>query len=176
MIDACWEKFTNKLAGLAFRFEVNPLSCGNPEHFAQYIRFCAISDNKAGRSVTHVLLNKEKEVIVGYISLKASSLLTEIEVRGKQVWTGEPALEIAELAVHKNYERQGVGRALIDIAITVATQTNDIILGIRHLVLAADPKAVPFYERMGFSPIRDYFHIPQDAANAKCVPMFMQLY
>ena len=103
MIDACWEKFTNKLAGLAFRFEVNPLSCGNPEHFVEYIRFCAISDNKAGRSVTHVLLNKEKEVI-------------------------------------------------------------------------ADPKAVPFYERMGFSPIRDYFHIPQDAANAKCVPMFMQLY
>lgn len=176
MIDIHWEKYKREFAGLAFNFEVNPLSCGNPEHFSNYIRFCAIADNIAGKSVTHIFLDSKEENIIGYISLKATSLLTQNDAHGKTILTGEPAIEIAELAVHKDFEKRGVGRALIDLSISIATRTNDSIFGIRHLVLAADPKAVAFYEHLQFLPLRDYFNIPLDASNANCVPMFMQLY
>lgn len=174
--DTHLKKFTPEFVGLAFNFEVNPSSCGNPGYFSEYIRFCALQDNQSGKSTTHILLDRKEENIVGFVSLKATTLLTEIDVDDKKIWTGEPALEISELAVHKNFERQGVGSALIDLSIAFATKENETTLGIRHLVLAADPQAVSFYQHKGFSLLRDYFLIPMDGTNSNCVSMFMQLH
>lgn len=176
MIDMHVKKFTPDLIGLAFKFEVNPFSCGNPDYFSSYIRFSALSDNNSGRTVAHVLLDSEEKNIVGYISLKATALLSQTDVDGRLVYTGEPAVEIAELAVHKDFERQKVGTTLVNLAIATASQLNETSVGVRNLVLAADPNAVKFYERMGFLYMKDYYDMPLESANVNCVKMFMQLY
>lgn len=73
------EPYTREIAqlGLASKFEVNPDSCGNADHFKEYLMYCAISDNNSGVAKTHVILNEDRSEILGFISLKATSLLED---------------------------------------------------------------------------------------------------
>ena len=88
---------------------------------------------------------------------------------------GEPALEISNLAVSKDYERRKVGTELILHVIAEVLKANRGFAGIKYIVLAADPKSVGFYEKMEFYKLREYFEIPRQMDNADCVPMFMKI-
>lgn len=168
--------FETELAGLAFGFKVNPISCGNPGHFEDYIRFCAITENLSGQAKTHVALDAEEKHIMGFVTLKATSLLFEDDnAEGVKIRSGWPAIEVVNLAVAQDYERMGVGGALIDFVLTTAVDLCEQQIGIRYIVLAADPKAQGFYEHKSFQPIREYFDMPVDRQNADCVPMMMQI-
>ncbi|MER7248781.1 GNAT family N-acetyltransferase [Kribbella sp. NPDC000426] len=63
-------------------------------------------------------------------------------------WSGDPELYVGELAVDPQYERRGVGRALIDAVSDHARQ-----LGLKAITLdtgAANANARAFYRRLGF--------------------------
>ena len=168
--------FKQELAGLAFSFKVNPASCGNPEHFENYIRFCAITDNGSGYAKTHVALDERSHCILGFVTLKATALLfDDSDAGGKTIQSGYPALEVVNLAVAQDYERMGVGRALVDFALTTADTLCDQYIGVRYIVLAADSKAQGFYEHMGFGPIEEYREMPIDRQSSDCVPMMTQI-
>lgn len=169
--------FEKELAGLAFEFKVNPNSCGNPDHFEEYIRFSAITENMSGQAKTHVALDAEEAHIMGFVTLKATALLfSDVDVDGRTIQSGYPALEVVNLAVSQDYERMGVGRALVDFALTTADDLCNQYIGVRYIVLAADPKAQDFYKHMGFSPVEEYREMmPIDRQSSDCVPMMMQL-
>lgn len=156
-----------ELVGLAFDFKVNPNSCGNPEYFEQYLRFCAISDNAAGKAVTHVAIDTKTNQIAGYVSLRAASLIVGEE--------GEPALEIYNLAVDNRYEHQGIGRILVDTAIAITASLNENYIGVRNLLLASEPKAVGFYKKCGFESLQDYYRMLKEHQNQNCIAMMMRL-
>lgn len=167
------ELFKKEYAGLAWSFQVNPSSCGNNTHYELYLRTSAISDNLCGRGTTHVYIRGEgkEERILGFITLRASSYVKIYEDR----FEGYPALEILELAVDEAYEGQGVGDALMKFAILTAVELNQNTLGIRYIVLCADPQAVSYYERYKFERIEDQGKVPRDGWNDNCIPMFVKL-
>lgn len=169
------EAYTLEIArlGLASKFEVNPDSCGNAAHFKEYLMYSAITDNISGIAKTHIILNEDRSEILGFISLKATSLL---EDSGEQYITGSPALEIYQLAVNKNHTGQSIGTKLVYFAIATAQMLNKSHLGIKYILLAADAQAVGFYEKFGFGKLEDYYQIPKYHENSNCVPMFMQLF
>lgn len=171
MENAHFEVWNIEISGLALDFKVNPSSCGNPEYFEQFIKYCAISDNKSGLYTTHALIDDTANKLMGFVSLKMSSMLQTFE----GVILGEPALEISNLAVSASYERMGVGRELIDFVIRKALAMNKKSVGIKYITLAADAKAVGFYNKMEFNELRDYFEIPRQQDNQNCIPMFMQM-
>ena len=168
-------------AGLAWNFHVSPDSCDNPQHYEYYLRFNAISEQANGRGVTHLLIDTGTDNstilptsrIAGFITLRATSLIETCD--GKSYV--KPSLEIAELAVDKDYERQGYGVQLVNIAILMAELLNTDSLGIQNVVLCADPKAVGFYEnkKVGFGKVEDYYDMPRDGWNDNCIPMYIKL-
>lgn len=46
--------------------------------------------------------------------------------------------------------------------------------GIKFLLACADPAAVGFYEKKGFSRVSDLFEMPRDGSNNNCTPMYIQ--
>lgn len=163
---------SNDFYGLAFNFNVSPASCDNPDHYMQYIKFSAISDNKAGQALTHIFIDESQHKLAGYIALRATSLINEGQ-SGEHIV--HPSLEIAELAVAKEYERKQVGTQMVEFALLTADMLRQEHLGIKYVVLCADPKAVGFYERLGFGRIEDLYQVPRDGSNSNCVPMYIQL-
>lgn len=167
------ELYTASHAGLAWSFQVNPDSCGNHEHYEEYIRFNAITDNKSGRATTHAFIrgSGERLQLLGYITLRAASYVQIIE----KTTYGYPALEIFELAVHKEFEHCGIGSELLKFAFATAYELNKSYLGLQYITLCADAKATSFYEKWGFGRIDEYGEIPRDNWNVNCIPMFIKL-
>lgn len=162
----------NGCSGLAWKFRVSPVSCENPAHYEEYIRFVAVSDRSEGMGTTHILVNHDEDEMMGYVTLRATSLVSTNE-RGNKIV--HPALEIAELAVAEKYERIGVGTNLVQLAILAASDLRENLLGIRYVVLCADPKAVGFYEKLKFGRVRDVYEVLRDGSNDNCEAMFIQL-
>lgn len=165
--------FDKQYAGLAWSFQVNPDSCGNPQHYEEYIRLIAISDRNSGKGTTHIFIRKMHEAVelLGYITLRASSY-TKI-ING--IVYGNPALEIFELAVKAGFERQGIGRELVKFAIATAGLLRESALGVEYITLCADEHAVPFYAKCGFGKLSDQGIIPRENWNKQCIPMLLKL-
>lgn len=174
------KKMIAEYAGLACKFHVSPDSCDNPEHYENYLKFCAISEHAAGRGVTHVLIDTKNDTgvitqdsnIAGFITLRTTSLVESCD--GKSYV--KPALEIAELAIDESYEGNGHGSRLVDTAIAIAIKLNEEFVGVQNVVLCADPRAVAFYEKpqVGFGKLEEYY-VLRDGWNDNCTPMYIKL-
>lgn len=159
--------------GLAGRFSVNPSSCANSEFYRTYLQFSALSDLYTGKDTTHLFIDEDAKRIMGFVTLRASAIISHGE--GGNV-TGIPALEVSVLAVDKDYEGQRVGSTLIDYVLSQADELHKQYMGLQYIVLAADKKAVGFYERMGFVPIEKRWNqIPKENWTGDCVPMSLGL-
>jgi len=167
--------FKKEHTGLAFKFKVNPDSCGNHSHYENYLKFSALTDKKIGMGTTHIFLdednNQKAKAIIGFITLKASSLIKIYDDYNE----GNAAMEITELAVDINYEKQGFGTKLVNYAITIADMLNNDYIGISYITTCADPLAVSFYEHYGFAKCSDYYEVPREGWNAGCTPMYLKL-
>ena len=66
-------------------------------------------------------------------------------------------LYVTDLGVDRSYERQGIGRMLMEKALSLAGGEKDIAV-----YLVANEKAIPFYERLGMKKaenVMQYNHI-----------------
>lgn len=162
----------------ARNFTVNPDHCDNPYHYESFIRQDCFTDQKQGMGVTHVFIDENdttgEKLIAGYITLRCNSLIME---SGESYKLGYPALEIAELAVDKNYERQGLGTDMVKFTISEAIELNETKVGIQYIILCADVAAVKFYsnEELGFKPLRQMQQIPREHRNSNCEPMMLKI-
>lgn len=159
--------------GLADSFAVNPTSCENANFYREYLLTTALHDFQTGRAVTHLFIDDVTNCIMGFVSLRASSVLS-YDAEGRML--GSPAIEIAVLAVDQKYERRGVGTDLIDYVLIKAEQMQENSLGVQHIVLAADEIAVGFYEKMKFGCMADRWELmPKEQWSVNCTPMSMRL-
>lgn len=165
-----------KYIGLAWKFHVSPNSCANPDHYEEYLKFCAISDQKEGMGVTRIILEHneagEPTAIVGFVTLRATSLVSKGE-DGKNIV--HPSLEIAELAVAEEYEKQGFGSQLVNLAVLTAAKLREEFAGVRYVVLCADNAAIGFYDKQHFGKIGELYETPRDGWNNNCEPMYISL-
>jgi len=168
-------QFNNEHSGLAFSFQVNPDSCDNPEHYENYLRFIAQTDRRIGKGITHILVHDDSKsnmkAIAGYVTLRTSSLISQ---NGDET-TGRSAVEIAEIAVDKLYERRGYGTALLDFVFLLVDDIRLNTIGVEYIVACADTASVTFYEKNSFVRISEHYEVPREGWNRNCIPMILKL-
>ena len=64
---------------------------------------------------------------------------------------------------------------MVKTAIAEAVRLNDTMIGIKCIVLCADPKAVGFYNKLGFTKILTHQEIPREHRNKNCIPMMLKI-
>lgn len=62
-----------------------------------------------------------------------------------------PALKICRLATNKNCHGEGIGRMIVNLII--GSYRKDNKAGCRFITVDAYADALPFYDKMGFSPL-----------------------
>lgn len=162
-------------SGLAGKFKVNPESCDYPNHYEDYIKLNAVSDQISGLGATHLLVHKNDETkeerIIGFVTLRASSLIKSYE----NFEEGHAALEICQLAVDQDYERQGNGSLLVKYAMVTASELKNET-GIEYIVLCSDRSAVKFYhDEFEFGNFDNDYKMGRDGWNNDCQAMYIKL-
>jgi GNAT superfamily N-acetyltransferase len=98
------------------------------------------------------------EQLVGYITLTTDIIKKEEVLRGKRVsapYKEYPAIKIARLAVDKNYERRGVGRFLLLVAVGKAVKISKEV-GCRFITVDSKKESIEFYKKGGFTLVKKY--------------------
>jgi GNAT superfamily N-acetyltransferase len=129
---------------------VDAFDCGQ-EALNNWLRKHALQNQGAGAAQTYVGL--AGEVVVGYYSLAVGQI--EYSDAPERLQKGlarhpVPVMLLARLAVDKNWQKKGVGRALLRDAVLRTMQAAEIA-GIRALAVhAKDEQARRYYEQYDF--------------------------
>ncbi len=134
---------------------IDDFDCGH-EVLNSWLRKHALQNQGAGAAQTYVGL--VGNVVVGYYSLAVGQI--EYNDAPERLQKGlarhpVPIMLLARLAVHKDWQRKGVGRALLRDVVLRTAQAADIA-GIRALAVhAKDDQARRYYEQFDFvaSPV-----------------------
>lgn len=107
---------------------------------------------------TYLAFDTRNEAVVGYFTLLSDSLHLLTRERRKLGLASDdhpivPATKIARLGVDKNAQGLGAGRFLVRAAFAVSRDVAELT-GCHLLTVDAYPAALPFYEKLGFSPNR----------------------
>jgi GNAT superfamily N-acetyltransferase len=124
--------------------------CGQPDLNAWLMKY-ALQNQSASSAQTYVgLVNS---TVVGYYSLAVGQVEyadAPERLRKGLAMHPVPIMLLARLAVHKQWQGKGVGRALLRDAILRTVQASEIA-GIRALVVhAKDDAAKRYYEQFDF--------------------------
>jgi GNAT superfamily N-acetyltransferase len=131
---------------------LHAFDCGQPDLNAWLIKY-ALQNQSASSAQTYVGLVNDS--VVGYYSLAVGQV--EYSDASERLRKGlarhpVPIMLLARLAVHKEWQGKGVGRALLRDAILRTVQASEIA-GIRALVVhAKDDAAKRYYEQFDFVP------------------------
>lgn len=143
---------TRRIEKLQPHHAVEAFDCGQ-EALNRFLQKHALQNQRSGGSQTYVgLVN---EAVIGYYALAVGSV--EQDHAPERVKKGLakhsiPIMLLARLAVDLNWQKQGIGAALVKDATLRTLQAADIA-GIRALVVhAKDDVAKKFYERFDFLP------------------------
>lgn len=156
------EKFHNK----------NSFDCGRGE-LNLFLKNYALQNNKNNSSRTYVSLCEETKEIAGYYSLtygSVSHLEATDKIKKRMPNYPIPVMILARLAVAQNYQKLGLGKALLKDSLLRTIQASNIA-GLKAMIAhAKNQKAKEFYLQHGFesSPL-DQYHLMltlQDLQNA----------
>ncbi len=151
----------SQIEALSKAHDLSGFDCGTHESLNLWLKKYALQ-NQANDSARTYVVHREHHV-VGYYAISAGSV-------SKEQATGRashglanhpiPISLLGRLAVHKNEQGNGIGRALLKDALLRIERAADI-LGIRAvLVHAIDQQAREFYERFDFDPCpEDELHL-----------------
>lgn len=173
MSDRIIEPFSKEHFPLLSDFYVNDKN--GYDYFRDYLVYNGLLDNQQGiaKSFVYVETTENGKKILGFYAIRSSSLILGTTDGGEKL--GEPALEIVELAVHKDYRGYGIGKTMMQNIFATAYQLNSEFLGIKHLVVCAKETAMTYYEQFKFKQIPGYQNIPRSSDNEGCIGMSVRL-
>lgn len=134
-------------------------------HIKEYNDFLEIAEKfyDLNISKTYLLLHKQTDEILAYMTLSADSIkLTseekELHEIAKVPYASIPALKVGKLAVNKEIseaaKRKGYGSFLLEMARAFAFEMNELGIACRFLTVDADieydPDTPQFYFKNGF--------------------------
>jgi putative acetyltransferase len=149
-----------KLSDYTVIAEVNTLAFGQ-ENEAKLVDKIRCSD----RYIPELSLVAEVEnVVVGHI------LFSYIDLVGEETLQ---VLGLAPLAVHPQFQRQGIGSTLIKVGLEIAEANKEAIV-----IVLGHPE---FYTRFGFQPsvvyeIESPFPVPEDVFMVKLLQSYQKTY
>ena len=130
------------------------------EQLDSWLKRHALQADGAGSARTFVLTESGKKEVCGYYSLTVGQVDSVEAPHRVAKGMGRypiPVILLARLAVHRDYQKKGIGCALLKDAVLKAIRISDSV-GIRAmLVHPIDEGAAAFYAKFGFipSPIRE---------------------
>lgn len=134
--------------------DLSCFDCGS-EPLNTYLYKYALQNQKKNSGRTFVVTLKENNRIIGYYTLVTGSIEAEKAPETLKKGLGNypvPIVLIARLAIDKNYQGKGIGKALLKDAFLRILNASEHI-GIRAvLVHAKDHNAIEFYKKYGFQP------------------------
>jgi GNAT superfamily N-acetyltransferase len=136
--------------------DLSQFDCGTHESLTLWLKKYALQNQANDSSRTYVV--HRNNIVVGYYAISAGSVSKETATaRVAQGLANHPVpiSLLGRLAVHKEEQGSGLGKALLKDALLRIEQAADI-LGIRAvLVHAIDQQARAFYEKFDFDPCPD---------------------
>lgn len=142
---------TRKIEKLRHDHRIDVFDCGHEELNSWLLKH-ALQNQGANAAQTYV--GVAGEVVVGYYSLAVGQVeYIEAPERLRKGLARHPVpiMLLARLAVHKDWQKKGVGRALLRDAVLRTLQAADIA-GIGALVVhAKDEDARRYYEQFDFT-------------------------
>jgi ribosomal protein S18 acetylase RimI-like enzyme len=146
------------------------------DYFKIYLDNNGLLDNKQGIAKTWIYIIEDDDgnrTMAGFYAIRCSSLIMDI---GSKEKIGEPAIEIVELAVHRDYRYQGIGTRMMQDIIATAFELKDKYLGVKHLVVCAKKSAKDYYkDKFKFSELPGHKQIPRNGDNIECIGMSLSL-
>ena len=120
----------------------------------EYVDFLKRSD--LGSQYPEERFRERIETLVGTVNLSLVARNGEGKAVGVLFGLTDRAywLFVTDLGVDRAYERRGIGRALVEKALSAAGGEKNIAL-----YLVANEKAIPFYERIGLEKADDVMRL-----------------
>lgn len=122
--------------------------------------------NMEGLGTTHLAIDTNKNRIMGYFTLKNSSLLYSVN-SGKS-FRGMPSTEIYMFAIDKEYQgikydsKRNISDIILDYTIKKINRNRKEISASRFIILNSLEKSMSFYERNNFEDFNDFMYYLDD--------------
>ena len=126
----------------------------------------ALKHQKENLTLTYVFWHKERPI--GYVALATGSLRKAempSQIREQKPYQHIPCILLGQMARDLNYKRQGVGKIMVDFAISIARQIAEQV-GCRYVILDAELDKVELYKGFGFQ------EVPRGEGGKTCVMFF----
>ena len=126
------------------------------QNFSDYLLSIAVDDDKNNVAKVWLFVTHDKKV-VGYVTLIMSQLSTTFHPKLSKSTSHRfvPGLLISEMATHIDYTGMGLGRLMIEWAVSIAFDLARYA-ACRLIIVEAEPDKVEVYRHWGFEPIEDF--------------------
>lgn len=137
---------------LADRHRLGEFSCG-VDSLDQWLTRRARTNSRSGASRVFVVC-AEADVVVAYYSLSTGAVVRDTLPAALRRDTPQPIpiLLIGRFAVDRRYQRQGLGRSLLQDALERCARLSQEVGFMAVLVHPVDEQAMTFWQRFGFIP------------------------
>ena len=134
--------------------DVKRFTCGNPD-LDEFLTTEEVKDYDAhGLGKTSLVYLQDN--LVAYFTVSNDSLRVEylkktrsFSKTAKLMVDSYPAVKIGRLAIAKDWQRKGIGRAIVAYIAKAALESGTRF-GVRLLIVEAKPESIAFYEKCGF--------------------------
>ncbi|HEY3972418.1 MAG TPA: GNAT family N-acetyltransferase [Candidatus Sulfotelmatobacter sp.] len=143
----------SKVEVISASHDLTGFDCGLHQSLNDWLKRFALVNQKNESARTYIVHRGNS--VVGYYSISAGSV--SIEEASTRISKGLarhpiPVILLARLAVDKDEQGTGLGKALLKDALARIVQAADIVGARAVLVHAIDEPARRFYEHFGFEP------------------------
>ena len=143
----------SEVEAISAEHDVNRFDCGKHESLNDWLRRFALLNQKNESARTYVVHRNQS--VVGYYSISAGSV--SAEEAPSRIAKGLarhpiPVILLARLAVDKDEQGTGLGKALLKDALLRIARAADIVGARAVLVHAIDESAKKFYLHFNFEP------------------------
>lgn len=137
---------------------------------AYFLHEEAFAHDEMGNTCTTLFFDKSNDQLAAFCSTKCSSL----KIKGNDILTLCPSIEIAVLCVDDRYRYFGVGHAVFEHLLRKIAKIRQWV-GVQLITLFAIPDAVNFYQQLNFRRLSEEMKILYATAHKGCIPMYFPL-
>lgn len=136
----------------------------------QFLQTDSFLYEEIGNTCTTLFFENNTNELVGFCSTKCSSL----KIKGTNVLSLCPSVEVAALCIDENYRYLGIGQAIFNHTIQQIYKIKNVV-GVQFITLFALPESVPFYQKFDFRKLEKGMKVLYTAAHECCVPMYFNI-
>jgi predicted N-acetyltransferase YhbS len=148
-------------------------SCGDVDLDRFFQRYAALNQFEHHIGVTYVAIAAQE--ILAFVTVAPSEIVLQSLPRPRKAGLPKypvPVLRLARLGVAVDWQRKGLGLAMLRFTFNLALRMSSD-LGCAGVIVDAKPRAISFYERYGFVPLKALSGTLGD--RPQTTPMFLEL-